>query len=349
MKLSSSDDFSHGDTFLKIKQKHPEINDFSSNINSSGIEGFNGKNVETLKHYPVNEEKIEELIGKIYGIPKEKIIATSGMTSLINYVYQLYTGKKVLLIEPIFSEHRRAAEASGCKITRLPWNSLKENIGLLKNFNYDIASINIPVNPTGEVLEIQEIEKIIKISLKKDAFVFIDQAYVEFLPEKQKQEVINISEDYPNIICGRSLTKVSGLPGIRLGFGVCSRELIPLLGKIRGPWTIPEEYYSLIERWNEFKPDIGLIRKEREFICEELGRMNFRIIGKSQVNFLSFSVDDEIDPVYFENKLVEKGYLIRNIGNFYGFTERDFRIGIRSHEKNKNLMDAIKEAASGQR
>ena len=347
MKLSSDDNFTHGDHFLRIKDKYPEITDFSANINHNSPEYLMGKKTGVLKHYPAGEEKLEELIGKLFDINPERIIATYGMTSLIHYVYQSHSGRNALLIEPIFSEHRRAAEVSGCRIARLSLGALIKNTEIIKNFSYDIISLNIPVNPTGEMLNSTEIEAIIRISTKKGATVFLDQAYIDFLSTERQKEFRKVTEEYPDVILGRSLTKVSGLPGIRLGFGVCSPETIKILKKIRGPWTIPEDYKLILEKWSEYQPDIINIERERENLVLELKKMKLKVLGRSEVNFLSFSLNEKIDPQIFETKLMEKGFLIRNLGDFYGFTGRDFRINIRGHDENMELIKAIRAVING--
>ena len=347
MKLSSDDNFTHGDHFLRIKDKYPEITDFSANINHNSPEYLMGKKTGVLKHYPAGEEKLEELIGKLFNINLERIIATYGMTSLIHYVYQSHLGRNALLIEPIFSEHRRAAEVSSCRITRLSLGALIKNTEIIKNFNYDIISLNIPVNPTGEMLNFTEMKTIIRISTKKGATVFLDQAYIDFLSTERQKEFRKVTEEYPDVILGRSLTKVSGLPGIRLGFGVCSPETIKILKKIRGPWTIPEDYKLILEKWSEYQPDIINIERERENLVLELKKMKLKVLGRSEVNFLSFSLNEKIDPQIFETKLMEKGFLIRNLGDFYGFTGRDFRINIRGHDENMELIKAIRAVING--
>jgi histidinol-phosphate/aromatic aminotransferase/cobyric acid decarboxylase-like protein len=347
MKLSSNDNFTHGDNYLRLRDKYPEIRDFSANINHNSPEYLLGKKTEVLKHYPASEEKLEELIGKLFSINPERIIATYGMTSLIHYVYQSHSGMNALLIEPIFSEHRRSAEVSNCRITRLSLGALIKNTEIIKNFNYDLISLNIPVNPTGEMLNFTEMEKILRISTKKDATVFLDQAYIDFLSTERQSELRKVYEEFHNVILGRSLTKVSGLPGIRLGFGVCSPETIKILKKIRGPWTIPEDYKLILEKWSEYQPDVINIEREREKISEELKKMKLKILGRSEVNFLSFSLNEKIDPLIFETKLMERGFLIRNLGDFYGFTVRDFRINVRGHKENMELIEAIRGIING--
>ncbi len=300
-------------------------------------------------HYPVGELNVETKLSEIYGINKDRIIATSGMTSLIHYVYQMFSGKNVILVEPLSSEHRRSAIISDCHITRIGLKSLLKHAEILHSFNFQLISLNLPVNPTGEIIKPMELQKILNMAEKKDAITFLDQAYMDFLNAKTKHMIQKVSYSYPSIIIARSMTKITVFPGIRLGFEISSKQKIVDLKKTRDPWDIPSYYEQFLDHMGNSKLNVNEVEMERKILEEGIKKLRLQIIRKSEVNFFSSTLGRKYNGNEFYKKMLDSSFLLRKLNNLYGFGEGDFRINVRMHEENIDLLKAIEVALHGKR
>ena len=346
MKSSSLKDFGHGDQYGKLKHFHPDLVDFSSSINPLTISLSSTFNSHTVNHYPSIEEGAEKIISDELGIPQSHIVIFAGMTPLIHSIFDIENIKDVLLIEPLFSEYRKASWIRNCNITRLSLDVVRKNPQLLVDFRFDIVCINNPVNPTGEYISRRTIFKIAEIAQSKGAFLFLDEAYIDFLPDKIRYDTTELVEMYPRVILGRTFTKITGLPGIRLGFAIASKTVASKIRELRPPWTIPEDAIQFLLSVLHAKPDASL-PDQIVYLKKKLMELGFTLIGDSSVNMLSFDMGEQLDPDIFYNKLIEKGFLIRPLGNFYGFNNRSFRISVRRTMENEALVKAMGEIING--
>ena len=79
--------------------------------------------------------------------------------------------------------------------------------------------------------------KIISAAKKKSSLVFIDETFIELVPESN-ESLIKYLKNYENLFILRSLTKSFGLAGIRIGYGVSNSQIIDPLQKIKIPWNV---------------------------------------------------------------------------------------------------------------
>ena len=341
MKNVSNSEFSHGDSYFNFSKPNTELIDFSSSINQSRKELIGNEFLKELEHYPQPENVFEKKIAQNLDLNEEKITVFAGMTSLIYSVFKLSGIKRALFLEPLFSEYMRSSLGMGIESVRLPVNQLLHNPKLLRSFNYDIACLNNPVNPTGEFIDKDNLIELIEECQRSDSLFFLDEAYIDFISKSLRFNSIKFLDRFRNLIIGRSFTKIGGLPGIRLGYSVTSEDLGERLKFLRPPWTIPQSYLK-VDISKFFDIEIPYLEKERDRLIHSLRELGLRIIGNSVSNMISFSTENLIDPDQFERKLVDDGFLVRNLSNFYGFNHNEFRIGVKTPEDNKKLISAIK-------
>ncbi|MGP6207131.1 aminotransferase class I/II-fold pyridoxal phosphate-dependent enzyme [Cuniculiplasma sp. SKW3] len=343
MKESSLNEFEHGDKYSSNVQNYGKILDFSASIGQRGNNEEITFNTESLRHYPVVGRQMKELIQNISGFNIENITPGYGLTSLIYAVYKIYSGGKVIFGEPIFSEHRRAATIEKMSIARLPIKLLLNQPKIINNYSPDLVAINSPVNPTGEYIQYEVIAKLLDELWKSGVTLFLDEAFVDFVAENMRGNVHELLEKYPNLIIGRSFSKISGLAGIRLGYTISAREMAKKIENNLEPWTVPQFYADILPRLlkDGIKPEN--IREERNYVMEKLVEYGCTILGKPDANYVSFRLPETMSGSDFHKGLLREGFLIRPIGNFYGFGESDFRIAILDHESNQKLLNSIEK------
>ncbi|OAN18820.1 histidinol-phosphate transaminase [Photobacterium jeanii] len=101
--------------------------------------------------------------------------------------------------------------------------------------NVKLVFVCSPNNPTGNLIDRQDIERLLAMTQNK-ALVVMDEAYIDFCPEAS---TVDLLADYPNLVILRTLSKAFALAGLRCGFTLASPEIIELLLKVIAPYPVP--------------------------------------------------------------------------------------------------------------
>jgi threonine-phosphate decarboxylase len=197
-----------------------------------------------------------------------------------------------------------------------------------------------PNNPTGHVLQRKDVLKIADAAREIKCMLVVDEAFIDFVPENSLTEHV---KDYPNVMVLRSLTKFYALTGLRVGYGVASKELLESIKEFKEPWTVNNmaqtAAITALDDKEYIEETRELIAKEKEYLesaFQELGVPFF----PSAVNFYLLKIDRAGDIV---SKLRRKGILVRGCSNFRGLDDSYIRVAVRSHEQNEILLKELAE------
>ena len=145
-------------------------------------------------------------------------------------------------------------------------------------------------------------------------------------------------ERFTHLVVLRAFTKVYGMPGLRLGYALSANE--NLLGKMKcalQPWntSVPAQMAGIAAiRDREYvKRTRKLIAEEKEYLMRELSDGLAEKVYDSAANYIFFQSRTDL-----KESLLRQGILIRSCGNYRNLTEKYFRIGIRTHEENEELI-----------
>lgn len=349
----------HGGNIYKLQREgKKDILDYSSNINPLGVPESLKKavseNFSVLTRYPdINYTELRESIGKYNNIESENIIAGNGATEVLFLYIKALKPKKVLIAAPTFAEYERAVKNAECEID---FFELKEEDNFILNKdefiqkakNYNLAVICNPNNPTGKFISKEIIFEINENLKKSGTKLFIDECFIEFISGwKEKTSALFKSE---NIFILRALTKFFALPGLRLGYGICfDKKIIEKINEIREPWSVNGfadlagkvilndiEYIKNTEKW---------ILEERKYFTDSLKEIeeNKKIkIYETETNFILIKLL-EMTSEEFKSRMEEKNILVRNASNFKFLDNSFIRLAIKDREKNKKVIEAIRE------
>ena len=229
--------------------KREEILDFSSSVNPLGS---SKKALEAAKNafkeipaYPdSNSNALRAAIASHFpGLTKNNIVMGNGSTELMYLFADVFMrkGDKALIPAPTFGEYESAVRKTGeaAKFVRLD-----------KNFNVDSATFEKelksakilflcnPNNPTSMLIPQETLKGLIEKAMKQDILVFLDEDFLEFVEEEKKLSMIGKINDYPNLFILRSFTKIFGLTGLRIGYGIASPEIVDVLLCAKIPWNL---------------------------------------------------------------------------------------------------------------
>jgi histidinol-phosphate aminotransferase len=195
-----------------------------------------------------------------------------------------------------------------------------------------------PNNPTGNSLDKEAILKIIK---NFRGLVVLDEAYIDFAPDKSLLPDLHL---YSNLVILQTFSKAWGMAGIRLGMAFASPKIIEVLNKIKYPYNLniltQKKAKKLLDNSEEMEKWVKLIIAEREKMAELL--KDFPFVTKvypSNANFLLVKMHDA-EGIY--KYLIEKGVVVRDRAKVH-LCEGSLRITIGSSDENNQLWKTLKE------
>ncbi|MFN3504790.1 MAG: histidinol-phosphate transaminase [Caldimicrobium sp.] len=293
---------------------------------------------------------LRSAIAEKWGLSPEEVILGNGSNEVIEFLFKAYLNKgdQVIVSNPSFLMYEKFAEIYGVKCKKIPLrDDLKHD---LKKIKKSLTSktkaifIDHPHNPTGQCLTREEWEEFFE-GLPSNLLILIDEAYGEFIEDPQVPLGIEfLKRNYPVLIT-RTFSKAYGLAGLRLGYGLSSKEIINTLNKVRQPFNINilavVAGLAVLEDLSYQRESISMVLKGREFLTRELSSLGFKVYP-SQANFIMVDFGPIVDKIY--NNLTKSGFFVRPL-KAYGFLTA-LRITIGTKEANEKLLKIISEVLS---
>lgn len=329
----------HGDDTYKFE--NIRIN-FSSNVNAQGINAGLQQHlkscIQNLDSYPEPlAENLARRIEEEKNMPPESVLITNGAVEAFYLLASLFQAKKSLIYTPSFSEYEDA-----CKLYEHTINFCNNSSFAEKNEEpFDLVWICNPNNPDGKVFDKQILRE--KIQQNPGTLYVLDEAYVEFINKNISLE--NEAPDLPNLVVVKSLTKRFSIPGLRLGYLVCSPKLMSKLKEKLMPWRINSlaveaGLYCCSSEYKDNFCVAKILEESQRFQAEIAQIPGFEVVS-SETSF--FLVKAPKKAAEIKMKLARKyGMLIRDASNFRDLSDFHFRLSTQSPEKNNALLNVLK-------
>ncbi|SMH71916.1 histidinol-phosphate transaminase [Candidatus Nitrosotalea okcheonensis] len=342
----------HGGMFSNGLKHSLRLLDFSSNVNPLGFPPkvknvF--KNTSHVSIYPdPNSNNLRIHLQKYTGVPTNQIIVGNGATEIIyNFCATFLRNQKVLIPIPTFSEYESAAKLNGAILYFFKTMNLNKN---LSKFQDAISKKNCvficnPNNPTGVLMKKKNMLKIVESAYDKSAMVFLDECFIELVPDGN-ESVISHMKEFDNLFILRSLTKSFGLAGLRIGYGLGNKKIIEILQKIKIPWNISgiaqQSSINALSDRSHLPKTLNIIRKESKFLIDSISKIRGFTCYNSDTNFIL--IKSKTKSKQIQNRLLKKNILIRDCSTFRGLNDDFIRIAVRTHKENLHLIEALRES-----
>lgn len=326
--------------------------DFSENVHPFGPPAFIEENWDNffrlLSSYPdPDAEPFRTAAAKFHGVAADSLAAGNGAAEIFTWLAKRYRGKRVALVEPAFSEYRQTLEAENAFIEeiRLEYgNNWNLDFRAIETAVKECAALYIcnPHNPTGLLLNTDELKKIAEICLQSDCELVIDEAFIDFVSEDAS--FVPYLTRFSHVLIVRSMTKMYAIAGLRLGYIMAGSSVIKELTKGAAHWNVnalSASIGALCFGEKDYRSRIiqsaGIERQEMQsFLKEQQCRFT-----DSAANFLSFKLPEDKDHDLFFQAMLEKGIVLRHTYSFRGMDGKWFRIGMKSGYAMERLREAI--------
>ena len=301
------------------------------------------RHLEDLHRYPDSDcFLLKKKLASRWGIRESMITVGNGSDEIILLALRAFVeeGDEVVVANPTFLIYEVASRVAAAKVVEVP----------LKNFRYDlirmkeavsaktkIVFIANPDNPTGTYVKREEVEEFLK-DLPKHVIVFFDEAYFEFVEEKDYPDSRKHLSRHPVIIT-RSFSKAYGLAGLRIGYGLSNPEIADYLNRVREPFNVnalaQAAALAALEDRDHLEKTRRMVREGRRFLYRHLDELGLRYVP-SQTNFILVNVGDG-KAIY--EKLLKFGLLVRDMGAWK--LDAFIRVTIGTREENRRLIQVL--------
>ncbi|MBI5826384.1 MAG: threonine-phosphate decarboxylase [Deltaproteobacteria bacterium] len=333
-----------------------DILDFSASINPFGApDGVRAAIEQVLKKglaspYPDPESSaLRSSLAHFHGVLPEEVLPGNGSTEFIYFIPRVYRPKNALIVEPAFSEYRRALEGSGCRVGSLV---LREKDGFAFDpgrfadkvkRGFDLVVLANPANPTGALIEKAEVMEAAKICGKQGATLVVDEAFADFAEAGSiKRECTAMR----NVVVLRSMTKFFSMAGLRLGFIVARASTVKRFSSFIPPWSVntlasaaggaaleDSGYISKTLRW---------AAAERSALFKGLSSIGALKPYPGAANFLMAKITSPLTAAELKARLFSDRIFIRDLSAFRGLGNKHFRVALRKGRENRLLIDALR-------
>ncbi len=208
----------------------------------------------------------------------------------------------------------------------------------------DVIWITNPHNPTGQLWTRNSLERLIK----NYKLVICDEAFLTLVPRGEEESLIKLTSKYSNLIVIRSLTKIFGIAGLRLGYAVSQAERLEKWKKIRDPWPLNSLAIDTGRLLMEDK-DLHLtwIQKIHKWIKQEGASLNTNLkefqslkVHPTSSNFQL--IQSDVSLVHLNQKLNQQGIILRDCRSFQNLGANWLRISLQTKPNNKRMIKSIK-------
>ncbi|MGH7799951.1 MAG: histidinol-phosphate transaminase [Thermodesulfobacteriota bacterium] len=279
-------------------------------------------------------------------VKPENLIFGNGSNEVIAIVARTFMkpGDVAVMGEHAFIVFPIVTQAVGAKAIISPMPELTHNLRDMFNritSKTKVVFVANPNNPTGTMVKSHELEWFVE-SVPEDIIVVIDEAYFDYVDDPDYPNSLDYRNLGKSIITVRTFSKIYGLAGLRLGYGVSSEEIISYMNRVREPFNVNSlaqvaAFAALDDKEHVTKSrEINIIGLQ--YLTKELKKFNLPF-APSYTNFILVDLDSDPIPIY--NALLREGVIVRPVLN-YGL-KTHIRVTIGLPEENERFISAIKK------
>jgi len=289
-------------------------------------------------------KRLREVLAGRNNVRFEEVFVGLGSSEIIDLASRvlLRPGLDGITSEGTFALFAIAIRASGGRLIQTP----------MRNYTFDLEAIAAavtpqtrviyianPNNPTGTAFGHDEFAAFLK-KVPGDVLVVLDEAYCEYAARPDLPKSRALFREYNNILTLRTFSKVYGLAGLRIGYGIGHPTLVAEMNKLRTPFNVTSvgqaAALAALDDTDHVERSVESNRHERQRLFEELRKLGLSPVP-SETNFLFVPIGPNAKPLCDE--LLLEGVIVRPMG-WMGFSEA-IRISVGSPAENTKLLLAM--------
>jgi histidinol-phosphate aminotransferase len=291
-------------------------------------------------------QHLREALAKRHGVSIQHIVVGNGSNEIIELLVRTFVGpgETVVTSWPSFVVYRLITQAQGREILIAP----------LRDDRYDLAAmaalvdrrtklvfIANPNNPTGTYVPKRAIAAFLD-RIPTSVIVVLDEAYFEYADALDYPDGVREFLQRPRTVVLRTFSKIFGLAGLRIGYGVMEPSLVHFIDCVRQPYNVSSvaqaAALSALDDTEHVEKSRQLVKDGRVLLEYGLAELGYKVVP-SQANFMLFRLPSEAAPI--AEKLRARGILVRDMRGYD--LPNTIRLTIGTREMNLRVLEALRE------
>ena len=303
----------------------------------------NTKSSLSLNRYPDgNGYYLKQALSRRLSVSEDEIILGNGSNELIDIAARtfLQPGDEAVMAHPSFVVYPMATQAQGATAIQIPLKKYTHDLDAMADAitsSTKIVFIANPNNPTGTMNTKAEFERVVK-RIPEGILVVCDEAYCEYVTKPDYPDSMKYLAQGKDILILRTFSKMYGLAGLRIGYGIGRKDIIGEMNKLRPPfntssiaqkaalWALQDE--------NHLRRTREINEQGKTYLYKELDSIGMKYVP-TEANFIFMPLEHDAHTLY--TILLKQGVIVRPMG------QHEIRVTIGLPEENKRFIDALKK------
>ena len=301
--------------------------------------------IEGIERYPDQFDLIAKVAARC-GVAQNQVVLGNGSNDVLDLIARVFLapGRSAVFSQHAFAVYPLATMSTGADLIAVP----------AKNYGHDLEAMRAairpdtrivwianPNNPTGNFLPYPEVRAFLE-QVPRDVIVVLDEAYNEYIPAAERVDTADWVKTFTNLVICRTFSKIYGLAGLRVGYGVASVEVADLMNRVRQPFNVNNlalaGAVAALDDDAFLNASYALNRAGMAQIVAALEQFGLEYIP-SYGNFVTFRAGD---AATVNQKLLKQGVIVRPIAG-YGMPEW-LRVTIGTERENARFIEALEKA-----
>jgi len=294
---------------------------------------------------------LAEALAAKHGVAPEQIVIGNGTDEIIRLVCNVLLNPEAEVIfgHPSFVMYTISSNVMGARVKAVP---------LRDTYTIDLRAISAavtdrtrvifianPNNPTGTIVRKKEADEFVR-SLPDGVLAVFYEANIEYVEDKEYPDSLGYMKAGAPVATMRTFSKVYGLAGLRVGYGILPLPIAAVMHRVRTPFNVnqlaQDAALAALGDSKHLAAAVKFNSDGKKYLCSRFERLGLPY-APSDANFILVDVKRDSQEVF--NSLLKKGVIVRP-GKFLGFPTH-IRVSISSREGNEAFIRALEELLAG--
>lgn len=305
---------------------------------------------ETNRYPDGGTHRLRQKLARKRGVTSDEIFIGLGSSEIIDIAARLLLsrGKTGVTSHGTYAPFSIAIRASGAELVLVPQRDFAFDLtamvqAVMRNRETRVVYLANPNNPTGTAFGARDFEQFLS-SIPSDILVVLDEAYIHYADRPDMPDSAKLFRQYRNLLVMRTFSKVYGMAGMRIGYGMAHENIVRIMNKLRTPFNVSgvsqAAALAALDDTKHVELSITTNAAERARLFSGLTKLGLRAV-RSHANFIFVDIGPEANELCDE--LLHEGVIVRPLG-WMGFPEA-IRISVGIAEENDKLLAAMSKLA----